>query len=94
MTSGSLLLQLLGDMPTPALLTTLKRKVLYANSAAETLLKQSDSELRDRTLPLSFNNQDSFNSVALLDIADGSQCPVRYFSVPTFWHDQQVRLVH
>jgi len=94
MTSDSLLLQLLGDMPTPALLTTLKRKVLYANSAAETLLKQSDSELRDRTLPLSFNNQDSFNSVALLDIADGSQCPVRYFSVPTFWHDQQVRLVH
>ncbi|MGM0526621.1 MAG: EAL domain-containing protein [Pseudomonadota bacterium] len=94
MTSDSLLLQLLEDMPTPALLTTLKRKVLYANSAAEDLLKQSDSELRDRTLPLSFNNHDTFNSVALLDIADGHQCPVRYFSVPTFWRGEQVRLVH
>ena len=42
MTSDALLLQLLEDMPSAALLVTLERKILYANPAAESMLMQSD----------------------------------------------------
>lgn len=93
MTSDSLLLQLLEDMPSATLLVTVDRQILYANPAAETLLMQTVNELRDRILPLEFN--DNFiGSTANLALPNGDMLPVRYINVPTFWHGQSVRMVH
>lgn len=94
MTSDALLLQLLEDMPSAALLVTLERKILYANPAAESMLMQSDIELRDRILPLNFEADSLLGATGTLALPNGTELPVRHFNVPTFWHGNPVRMVH
>ncbi len=94
MTSDTLLLQLLEDMPTAALLVTLERRILYANPAAEKLLQQTDSELRDKILPLQLTEDALLGNTGQLELPNGKQLPVRHFNVPTVWHGNTVRMVH
>ncbi|WP_290652702.1 PAS domain-containing protein [Idiomarina sp.] len=73
MTSDALLLQLLEDMPSAALLVTLERKILYANPAAESMLMQSDIELRDRILPLNFEADSLLGATGTLALPNGTE---------------------
>lgn len=94
MTSDNLLLQLLEDMPTAALLVTLDRKILYANPAAESLLMQTDAELRDRILPLNMDTDLMLGATGTVALPNGSDLPIRHFNVPTYWHGRMVRMVY